>query len=136
MKGKDEVVLEVEKKNCNNEMDKGKICSNCKGKGKWTGLFPEGQLRNCHYCKGTGLNPNICIVDEKEHDWVVKKRQEWSTSVIEKGEIKITAQYLSDIKKCSKCKKVEFDNGSVVTRSGTEYILEKDGSWGMCLGNM
>lgn len=114
------------------EIDEGKICSNCRGKGEWRGVLPKGSLRECCYCKGTGLNSDICI-DGKNHDWIVKENEKWTDTTVEKGETVITARYLADTKTCSKCQKFEIVNGNVITRSGAEYTLEKDGSWGMCM---
>lgn len=69
--------------------------------------------------------------DGKPHDWKINENDSWTDTAIEDGELIVTVRYHAETRLCSKCKKFEIIRGNVVTRSGSEFVLEKDGTWGM-----
>lgn len=73
-------------------------------------------------------------MDGNPHDWETNDNDEWKDTGIEDGKTIVLATYHAKTQKCRKCGAFEVLSGNVVTSSGTEYLLEKDGRWGMCVG--
>ncbi len=71
--------------------------------------------------------------DGNPHDWEITEDDKWTDTSVENGNVVITARYHARTRTCINCGKFEVISGNVVTRSGSEYMLEKgkNGTWGM-----